>query len=73
VLVPAYEQRYAQLTVANGADAATAFERLASPETPHEERDQIRRNLLEYCELDTLAMVELHAALYQLAHPVGAT
>jgi len=33
VLVPAYKTRYAALAVSNGADAATAFERLASPDT----------------------------------------
>ena len=33
VLVPSYKTRYAALTVSNGADAATAFERLASPDT----------------------------------------
>ena len=32
VLVPAYQTRYAALAVNNGADAATAFERLASPD-----------------------------------------
>ena len=31
-----------------------------------EQTAQLRRDLLDYCALDTLAMVELHAALQSL-------
>jgi hypothetical protein len=58
--------RYAALPVANGADAATAFERLSSHEVAEDEKEALRRDLLEYCKLDTLAMVELHSALHAL-------
>jgi hypothetical protein len=33
----------------------------------------VRKELLEYCELDTLAMVELHAALNALLPPATAS
>jgi len=66
VLVPSYKTRYAALPVANGADAATAFERLSSHELAEDEKEALRRDLLEYCKLDTLAMVELHSALHAL-------
>jgi hypothetical protein len=45
VLVPAYKTRYAALAVANGADAATAFERLGSPDISQEETEQVKREL----------------------------
>ena len=38
----------------------------ASPTCATEETEQLRRDLLEYCALDTLAMVELHEALHAL-------
>jgi len=49
---------YANLTINNGGDASQAFIQLI------EEKDQFtidetRKNLLEYCKLDTLAMVEI--------------
>jgi len=55
-LVP--EMRYDELTIANGSDASTAFYNL---QFEHEEgkRNETRNALLEYCELDTLAMVQI--------------
>ena len=66
VLVPEYATRYAALPINNGADAATAFESLASSQLAPEVRARIRKQLLDYCALDTLAMVELHSALQSL-------
>ena len=34
--------------------------------TPKEEKDQIAKDLLEYCALDTMAMVKIYEFLKQL-------
>jgi hypothetical protein len=50
--------------VADGLAASAAFERIASGELlPDEDAVTLRAALLEYCKLDTLAMVEVHRAL----------
>jgi hypothetical protein len=54
--------------IADGATASAAFLRLASCEiTVPEEVDRLRAALRAYCGRDTLAMVEVHRALIQLA------
>lgn len=64
VLVP--DLSYERMEVGNGSDAAAVFclmrEGVISPEK-HPAR---RRELLEYCGLDTMAMVRLHEALTKL-------
>ncbi|MCB0747242.1 MAG: DUF2779 domain-containing protein, partial [Ignavibacteriae bacterium] len=62
-LVP--ELSYGGLQIADGGTASVAFEHL------HEEKDifkieETRKNLLEYCKLDTLAMVEILNSLIHL-------
>ena len=55
-LVPSIS--YDNLEINNGASASTAFDNIHN--TPHqEEQNIIRKNLIEYCKLDTLAMVEI--------------
>ena len=54
-------------SVQDGQSAAIAFQRLATNDlSPGESADEIRRDLLDYCKLDTLAMVEVHRALNAL-------
>ncbi|MEY2982964.1 MAG: hypothetical protein RL562_3191 [Planctomycetota bacterium] len=53
--------RYDGLRVANGMDAVVAYGRLHS--APLEERAELQRALLEYCAVDTRAMVEIWFAL----------
>jgi len=61
-LVP--ELSYAELDgVQHGGDAQLAW-MLAAKADP-EERDRIANQLLEYCKLDTLAMVEIVDALLE--------
>lgn len=55
-LVP--ELSYADLPIGNGADASTAFYKLKD-ETDPVKVEATRKALLEYCGLDTLAMVRL--------------
>jgi len=63
VLVPL---TYDGLTIADGGTAMAQFARMAKGECSPDEIEEIRRDLLAYCKLDTLAMVKLHEAL--LAH-----
>jgi predicted RecB family nuclease len=56
-LVP--EMSYDGMTVANGQDAGLAWESLVRGGLDQVERDRIRKALLEYCGLDTLALVRL--------------
>jgi hypothetical protein len=45
--------------VQDGVLAQVAYEEAIAPATSAERRETIRRNLLRYCERDTLAMVRL--------------
>ncbi len=49
----------------NGGEAMSVFPKLASMAT--EEREETRRNLLKYCELDTFAMVKVWEKLREAA------
>ncbi|MBF0356913.1 MAG: DUF2779 domain-containing protein, partial [Alphaproteobacteria bacterium] len=54
-------------SIADGQAAQSAFERIASGNLgPSEDAASIRAALLKYCELDTLAMVEVHRSLMAL-------
>ncbi len=55
-LVP--ELSYDGLDIADGGSASVAFEQLQE-ETDMIKTHKIRMDLLEYCKLDTLAMVEI--------------
>ncbi|MDO9537462.1 MAG: DUF2779 domain-containing protein [Thermoplasmata archaeon] len=60
VLVP--KLSYKDLDVQEGGTAMVEYARMiALPEG--EEKQKIKQNLLEYCKLDTLAMVEIHKVL----------
>ncbi|MCT7908941.1 DUF2779 domain-containing protein [Arcobacter lacus] len=57
-LVPEFEKAYKELDgVQNGSQAMNAFVRLAFLEEA--EKQKLRKSLLEYCKLDTLAMVKI--------------
>lgn len=63
-LVPEMEQSYKLLDgVQNGGEAMNAYAKLATME---EEQVRMRRALLEYCKLDTLAMVRVHQKLREV-------
>ena len=57
VLVP--ELSYAELDVQNGTMAIEAWGRTIFEKMDKQEIEEIRSNLLKYCELDTLAMVKI--------------
>ena len=50
---------YKDLGVQNGGMAQEAYKQLVSDEMAEKEKQEIRKNLLKYCEQDTWAMVEI--------------
>lgn len=61
--VIAPDLHYDGLAVGDGNTAAAAFARMARGEVDGSEIPRIRTSLLDYCRLDTLAMVRLHTSL----------
>lgn len=58
-------QSYAGMDVANGGDAQRAFAEMIAENTPAKRKKELEKGLLEYCEKDTMVMVELVDWLYQ--------
>jgi len=61
VLVP--ELSYKALSVQKGDEAVERWEKMIDPATPKKEKEQIAKDLLEYCKLDTFAMVRIYKFL----------
>ncbi len=61
VLIPALSHK--DLDISDGMTASLSWYRMFDPEKTAEERERTRKNLLEYCELDTFAMVEIYRCL----------
>lgn len=64
VMVP--ELTYKNLNISKGDQASERWERMISKDTPAEEKEAIKRDLLEYCKLDTWAMVAIYNKLKKL-------
>lgn len=64
VIVP--HLTYKALGIQKGDQAIERWEKMIASDTPQEEKDQITRDLLEYCKLDTFAMVEIYRFLMKL-------
>lgn len=64
VLAPGRD--YTDLAIQAGNDASLSYLKMVDPATPPGERDELRRNLLAYCQRDTLATVEVVSALQDL-------
>ena len=63
ILVPEMSTEYDKLDlIKNGGDAMRAFANLSTISDP-EEINKIRKSLIEYCKLDTFAMVKIHDKL----------
>jgi hypothetical protein len=58
---------YDELALKAGMQAMQAYEVITAPETSDAERQELRADLLKYCSLDTLAMVEVLRRLQILA------
>lgn len=63
VLVP--EMSYEGLEIGDGYTAMSVFALLALGKYGADEAETLKRNLLDYCKQDTLAMVELHKQLLE--------
>ena len=63
VLVP--DLGYEDMDVSNGQDASATFAYMAKGKYDGEEAEKKIKQLLEYCNLDTLAMVKLHKCLIE--------
>jgi hypothetical protein len=61
VLVPSLS--YSGMSISQGDDASLRYELFIEGSTSQCEWDSVRKDLLAYCELDTRAMVEIHAFL----------
>jgi len=66
VLVP--DMSYDKLEIADGDSAMAAFAYLALGKYEDRELETVKRNLLEYCKQDTLAMIKLHERLIEYIH-----
>jgi len=64
VLVPG--MGYEDLAIGSGEDASALFARMARGERSESDCAQIREDLLEYCEQDTVAMVRVMGALWSV-------
>ena len=68
-LVPTLD--YGDLTIQEGGIAAQLYERMTFQEMDWVERLTIREALLQYCQRDTLAMVEIRRVLTSKALPIA--
>ncbi|MBI5042460.1 MAG: DUF2779 domain-containing protein [Nitrospirae bacterium] len=59
------DMSYNDLEIADGDSAMAAFAYLALGKYEDREAETIKRNLLDYCKQDTLAMVKLHRQLVE--------
>ncbi|MBN2286040.1 MAG: DUF2779 domain-containing protein [Tissierellales bacterium] len=64
VMVP--EMSYEGMSIADGSSAMAVFAYMVKGKYVDDEIVQLRRDLLQYCSLDTLAMVKLHEKLEEL-------
>lgn len=64
VIVP--ELTYKALGIQKGDQAVERWEKMIAPDTIGAEKAQIAKDLLEYCKLDTFAMVEIYRFLKAL-------
>ena len=64
VIVP--ELTYKNLHISKGDQASERWEKMIASDTPLKEKEEIKRDLLEYCKLDTFAMVRIYEFLKTL-------
>lgn len=57
---------YEGMDINNGSDASISFEEMTFGDITDEERNKLRKDLLKYCELDTLAEVKIIQELKKL-------
>lgn len=67
VLCPDIDQSYEKLTINKGDQAMAAWLQVTSGELSEAEVEQTRADMLQYCHLDTLAMLKVWERLHELA------
>lgn len=67
LLCPEMAEAYGSMEISDGDEAMAAFQRLRSGRLVTEEAERIRQALVDYCHLDSLAMVRVAQALRGLA------
>jgi len=68
VLVDDRDLDYESLSISKGDEAMLAWANMVSGVIPSEKIEQTRKDLLHYCELDTLAMVRIWEVLLETAN-----
>ena len=61
------ELSYADLTIHEGGTASASWPKLTDPTLPPTEKEKLKKDMLEYCGLDTLAMVEIYRKFREVA------
>jgi len=64
VMLP--ELSYKELDIQNGTMAMGEWDKMVNGNLDNEDKGEVAKNLLEYCKLDTFAMVEIHRKLKEL-------
>lgn len=66
------ELSYDELEIGEGGTASSEYMRVTFGDVAEEERQRVRGALLDYCRLDTLAMVRIVGKLKQVVESIGA-
>jgi hypothetical protein len=64
ILIP--ELNYNSLNIRKGDQASERWEKMIHQDTNKEEKEKIKEDLLEYCQLDTWAMVKIYKYLIEI-------
>ena len=59
VFLPEFENAYEELTISGSTQAMLVWGEILTGKIPPDEVPQVKRDLLKYCQLDTLAMVRI--------------
>lgn len=60
------EFSYKELEISNGTDAVRGYLKFLENDTTKEEKEKIKKDLFAYCNLDTLAMVEIYKKIKEI-------
>jgi hypothetical protein len=66
VFLPEFENAYEKLTISGGTQALLTWGEIYKGKIPEDQLLQVKKDMLAYCELDTLAMVEIWGRLREL-------
>ena len=58
--------KYDDMEIQEGQMASLQYLRMIDPATPKEEKEKIKKDLLEYCAQDTMAMVKIREELQKI-------